>query len=55
MLIALLVSIVAINRRFAPPQRSWLFSVALAAVFPIAWVCVQSVWYGAVIAWDHFR
>ena len=51
MLSATLVAIVAINRRFAPPQSSWVRSIALAAVFPVTWVIVQSIWYGAVVVW----
>jgi hypothetical protein len=55
MLIATLVAIVAINRRFAPPQASWVRSLVLAAIFPIVWVVVQSMWYGAVVAWGNYR
>lgn len=55
MVAALLVAIVAINRRFAPLQRSWLLSCALAGVFPIVWVLVQSVWYGAVVVLPNWR
>jgi hypothetical protein len=55
MLIATLVAIVAINRRFAPPRASWVRAMALAAVFPIVWVVVQSAWYGAVVAWGDYR
>jgi hypothetical protein len=53
-LVALLAGIVALNRRFGPPQRSWLFSVALAGVFPIAWFLVQLVWYGGFVLCDMF-
>lgn len=48
-LAALLAGIVALNRRFAPPQRSWGFSIALAGVFPAVWLIVQLLWYGVVL------
>lgn len=54
-LVSLLALIVALNRRFAPPQRSWLLSVALAGVFPTVWFLVQLVWYGAFVLWGAFR
>lgn len=54
-LAALLAGIVSLNRRLAPPQRSLMFSIALAAVFPTVWFVAQLVWYGGVLLWERLR
>jgi len=45
----ILAAIVALNRLLVARRGSWLFSVAIASVFPAAWLLLQLLSYGLLL------
>ena len=47
--VLLIACVLALHRRFGPTPRSWPRSLASAGLFPLTWLLLQVLWYGAFV------
>jgi hypothetical protein len=45
----LIACVLVLHWRFGAAPRSWLLSLASASVFPLTWLVLQVLWYGAFV------